>query len=1709
MLLFSTICTVGYSNTTFSAEFPILKTVSENTYLNPTFEGFSMSIEQVDANVGDQICLDLTVTGFMDILGAQFSLSYDPAVLQFVSVGNFGLPGLTETLFGLPVTNGTTPGVISLSWFDNSLNGVNLDDGSVIFEVCFDVIATGDGAVAFSNSPTAIEVTDANEQIVQGVTTNDGGDSDVGNNGGGNNGGGNNGGGNNGGGNNGGGNNGGGNNGGGNNGGDNGCGGTPDGFTLNIENVSGNTGDQVCLDITAQNFNQILGVQFGLSYDPAVLEFVSVGNFNLPGLTESLFGLPAPHPNAGLPAGNISLSWFDGSLSSVDLPDCTVLFEVCFNIIGDVSVTTSVDFVNSPAIEVTDVNEQTVPSTTNDGEVVVNGGGNSGGGDLQINISSGTIPRGDEICLDVTVDNFSDIIGVQFSLAYDPGQLEFVSIGNFGLPGLTINNFGTPGPNGTSPGQVSLTWTDQTFNGVDLADGTVLFQVCFNAIGTPGTNAPVTFSNSPTNLEITDSGEQIVNPVNTQNGAVQIEMGAIEGFVLFASDETVCPDDNNGEFCIQISTQDFTNLIGVQFSMDYNPAELQFLSVGNLNLTDLTIDRFGTPTSTDPTQPGKISLAWFDQSVSGVTVPDGTVIFEICFRTIAGTGTTTNLTFSNSPTSIEASNANEEIIPFNAVGSTITISCAPPLSLSANITDVDCFGESTGAIDLSVSGGSGSFQYSWSFQNANTEDISGLSAGQYTVTVTDQNDGQTAMQTFNVLQPANGISIDNVSITDVSCNGENDGRIDLTVSGGTGTLSYNWAGPGQLPNSPNLTNLGGFDFYRVTITDQSGCQEVSSLLPVNEPGQLSIGVDNIQNVLCAGEASGQIDISINGGTSPFNIDWAGNLTDNLTSQTQLSAGAYSVSVLDARGCTAEFNNINVLDLNTPLQVVSISPVSIDNGNDGAINIVVAGGTGNYNFAWTGPNNFTSIQEDIANLSAEGTYCVVVTDNNGCTEQACADIVQRLKISNFSIDRACVGGTNGGIDIDIVGGQQPFTFDWRDNNNSQVSNNEDLAGVGPGIYGVTVTDANNEQISGSFEVTAFPEIILSANVTPSINGNDGSITLNISGGSPGYTVLWDGGESSSTRTNLSPGEYCVTITDQNNCTVETCFTVPAAPLRVEPTIVDVSCNGDQNGSIRLQITGGVGPYIVVFDDGVEMSSPDGSIIRNNLPPGEYGFTVRDAQNTELPMTAIVDEPNQLQVESITVVHDTEDLGCTGSISINLQGGTQPYSAQWNIAATGLNIVNLCEGMFTPTVRDDNGCTVALGAIEINTFTVGSEVNSVECIDDQNGSINLNITGGVEPYSYAWESGQNTANIENISAGSYRVTVTEQSGNTLIRTFQVGTQSTLEASVEVLSDFNGFGVSCPEGMDGILRGSGTNGQGDLSYEWELDGQMVGVDATLANAQAGEYNLTIIDELGCTAEQIVNLSAPSPIVINAAIKDVSCRGDRDGEIFLTPSGGASNNYTYQWNTEDISNRLSFLTPGTYTVTITDGNNCTNSESFEIMEAQPIKVSIETEPATEDCNGTARAVVTGGIQPYFYEWLNTDTVRNEAFITGLCPGEYFLRVSDAAGCVTEPEVLMGQVEDRRFNCFEERLVITPDGNGQNDEFIIFCIGDFPDNHLEIYNRWGQLVFETDNYDNTWEGRTSGGEELPEGPYYYVLDYTNAEGNLVQTKGSLTIVRE
>jgi gliding motility-associated-like protein len=1630
-----------------------------------SMEGLQLTIESKSVQPNEEFCLSVSVEGFTNLIGMQFSINYDPAALDFVSVGNFNLSGLTAGAFGTPA-NGTSPGVITLAWVEPALNATSVDDGVAIFDLCFKAKDASTSDVDFSSTPTSIEFTDGNEQPVMftgvkgQVVVGDGGSSG----GGGNNGGGSN---------------------------------TTD-FTLSLVDQTVNPGEEICIPVTVQNFNDIIGMQFSINYDPSILEFSSVGSLNLSGLTEGAFGTPVN----GTAPGIITLAWVEPALSPVTLDDGSVIFEVCF-MPRVSSGTTNVVFSGNPtSIEVTNGNEENVPFVGEDAEVIIGDGEGSG---FRLAIADATVRPGSSVCLPVTVRDFIDIIGMQFSINYDPAQLQFDGVSGFNLSGLTEGAFGTPA-NGTDPGVVTMVWVEPALTPITLNNNDTIFEICFTTLGADGSETDVVFSNNPTNIEITDGNEQGV-PFMGSNGTITIDDNVVseDALVLTVSDTTVATGSN---FCVDVTGVKFTDIVGMQFTIEYDPAALEFTEVNNFGVSGMNESQFATPS------PGKITLAWVDPTIEGVTIPDSSTLFSLCFRALANSGSS-EIIFTDTPTDIEVTKkegSSEVMTDFAGMPGTISFLDTPPpnILLPAAITDAVCAENNNpgGAIDIEVENGSGNYTYAWDYQDATTQDLNNIPAGTYSVTVTDTESGLTDTETFTVNGPDAPIVVGSLDVTNVNCFGAASGAIDVMASGGVGQLTYTWNQ--GLPETSSQSGLTAGLGYSFTITDESGCSFQSEVIILDEPGDLEM-MATTTDIQCEGDTDGSISISLSGASPEYNIDWPGELPDNQLSQTGLTNGVYSITITDANNC--EFIREAEVGVISPLSLSNVDITDISNETAGSLDITVAGGSNNLSFNWSGPNGFTSESEDLFGLTATGEYCLTIIDNDGgCSIERCIGIYNAMRFNESEVTNSCATDPTGSVILNISGGEQPYLYEW-----SNGAGTKDLMGVAEGTYSVTVVDNRGLSIERSFNVGAFDPLTLSANVIPVTSNPDntnGTINLIVSGGLPEYTFEWDNGRTTQVLAELGTGEYCVTVTDRTGCQVEDCINVEyvPTPLSVSPIFENISCSGQQDGSLSLAITGGLSPYIVTFSDGTMTTNNNGLVVKNNQGPGELNYIVEDGTGEQVNGSVVFTEPEPLIITDFEVLHDTEDPGCTGSIELAITGGTPNYMVQWNSPNMGANIINLCAGEFSPTVIDANGCIATLeNPIVVTMFSVDAIVTNADCQDSANGQIDLEVAGGDNPYSYVWknEVGQTISQEEDpadLAPGMYTVSITESSGNVLVRQIEVFASSSLDVEIDVQSNFNGFAVSCPDANDGAVSATAINGSGTYTYEWVRDDVMISMDANLTNAGPGIYELTAIDGNGCSITKQITLTSPPRVNLNASTRDVSCNGARDGEVVIIASGGGGSSFTYDWSNGAQGARVSFLPKGEFSVTVTDQNNCSVSGTYNIDEPEPLAVEVETTPANEGCNGTATAMVSGGTAPYTYVW--NAGLSNEATQTNLCAGEYNVIVRDANGCSNDEAPALLSIKDRTFPCIESSVVITPDGDGLNEVFMINCIEELSNNTVQIYNRWGQLVYERDDYDNTWNGVTTNGDELPDGPYYYIIEWGPITERQ-QVKGSISVLRE
>ena len=807
------------------------------------------------------------------------------------------------------------------------------------------------------------------------------------------------------------------------------------------------------------------------------------------------------------------------------------------------------------------------------------------------------------------------------------------------------------------------------------------------------------------------------------------------------------------------------------------------------------------------------------------------------------------------------------------------------LKVVATMTATTC-GLNNGSAVAIVSGGTGPYTYLWS-NGATTSSISNLAAGSYTVVVTDKN-GCTATFTSTIATSTN-VTV-NVSSTNAAC-GVNNGTATATASGGTAPYTYTWSNGGT---TASISGLGA-GTYTVVVTDSKGCSVTRAVIVTSTSG-LSVSISS-SNLKCNGDNNGTATANVTGGTSPFTYLWSNGATTSSISN--LVAGVYSVSVTDKNGCSASAT----VTITQPTRLVlSITSTATSCGGiNGTVTVSASGGTSPYSYAWS--NGATTAS--VSNLAA-GNYNVVVTDANGCKATASVTVSAstNLTVSVAGVNAAC-GANNGTATATIIGGTAPFTYLWNTGATSA-----SISGLGAGTYSVVVTDKNGCTGTASVVITASSSITVSISKTnATCNGNNtGSATATASGGTAPYTYVWSNGATTATISNLVAGIYSVTATDKNGCTA-TASTIVAQPAAVILTTssTPTSC-GSSNGSASVVAVGGTAPYKYAWSNGATTASI------SNLASGTYTIVVTDANGCTGTATVVVAASTGLSV-SITGVNASCGAS-NGSATVSVSGGTAPFTYSWSNGATTAAITGLGAGTFTVSVTDKNGCTgrASVTIVASPGITIAVTKTNVLCNGDANGTATATVTGGTPPITYLWNNGATTATISNLAVGIYSVTATDKNG------CSASGQVIVAQPAKLTLALTSTPATCLS--TGTATVTATGGTSPYTYLWSNGA----TTATVSNLAGGNYNVTVTDKNGCKATGSVTVAAniATNLVCSVTItRQISAINANDGEVKVTATGGTAP-YTYLWSNGKTTATISFLSPGTYSVTVTDNNGC-----------------------------------------------------------------------------------------------------------------------------------------------------------------------------------------
>jgi len=892
-------------------------------------------------------------------------------------------------------------------------------------------------------------------------------------------------------------------------------------------------------------------------------------------------------------------------------------------------------------------------------------------------------------------------------------------------------------------------------------------------------------------------------------------------------------------------------------------------------------------------------------------------------------------------------------------------------------------------------------------------------------------------------------------------------------------------------------------FFKITATAQGLCPS-----GVETPIEVKVHPLPLQHLLmpkpltCEGGSDAILSAVLARGTGPYFVVWDGSryhqeytTSAPFTNATQVKQGQFSVQVMDLFGCkNSDTTVVSGARLDSWLYPIekpgSIFNTTCPESADGELWVMETGnstGTAPFKYSIVYNDTLTVVSDTLLTKNVwqehynlrSGNYKLYMTDANGCT--------------------------NGDpYEIPIVAPDTiKIEFDKK---------------VYPGGYNITCK-----------------------------NKNDGSVEVKTAtGGNGGYTYKWSaavGNLTVSTTTSLldsvPAGKYYLRTTDRFLCIKldSVTLTEPSGMQLAGSELsishdgnTNISCFGGDDGYIKLNITGGSGnnTYSWISTNGYTGSDKD----IFNLRSGNYTATVTDQTGCVLRLlpgstfpSFNLTEPAQLNLTSTTSSSNdgAYNINCnggrTGWINITVTGGSSGnYKYIWS-TTDGSGIINgqkdqssLTAGTYNLSVTDSNNCVISKVITLTQPAPIATQLlaTNVTCwpAGFNNGSINLTASGGVAPYTYLWSNGAVTKDILNLTQGLYSVTVTYNGSCTKKDSVRINLPPPLNYT-KSLSDYNGYNISCNGMANGSINVTTTSGVAPFIYTWAGPAGFTASTQNISNLKAGRYVLSIIDKNNCTATEIITLIEPEKLgmIFNLSEStaggfNINCSGDNTGFIGIEPLNQVKS-VDYLWADGIFGKTRMNLTAGSYTVIITDSNNCLASSTITLTEPDSIKLKFDiTQPQCPDKpDGEIRLNVTGGVRGTEYTYLWSDNSTNPT-ISNILRGYYKVRVKDMNGCSIRDSVI---IEPRNETCLIIPNAISANGDLINDEWNIKEKELYPEMEVIIFNRWGETVWRSEKgYARPWDG-TSNGAPLPIDSYHYIIDLHNGSRPLI---GNVTIVR-
>ncbi|MCC6461753.1 MAG: gliding motility-associated C-terminal domain-containing protein [Saprospiraceae bacterium] len=1224
-------------------------------------------------------------------------------------------------------------------------------------------------------------------------------------------------------------------------------------------------------------------------------------------------------------------------------------------------------------------------------------------------------PPGSQICVPLSSTNFTNIVGSSFSINWDPTVLQYVSIQNLNPQLGQINVNTLFNEQNTPQGFLGFVYSDFSGTGASIPSGQTMFDMCFLVLGPLDSCSTLDIGSFPSIVTMDNATEQLSVTVDT--GAVCANL--IPLVVNFYVDNPNC---NNTASIGAIITGGSPN---------YDVSWRLLPSGAPLSVTALLPDTI----LTNP-------------------LPEGD--WEVCVTDGAGTMVCDTLTIS---------------IP--SLGATLGIVQLP-----------SCFGSTDGIVEAQVSidgilvpsPAPANYTFAWT-GGATSQQLTDVAAGNYTVVVTDTMTGCTALASGTLSQPADLSS--NIQLTPASCNGVPDGCITSTASGGTpfpgGEYFYSWEFSPNLSGTPLFTDESGNgapDFtmcdkpagiYFLTVTDGNGCTKVFPDVVLTNLRNVHLDTLAIVNPSCFGTATGSVEAQLNAEPAFVNGDylffWAPGPfpqvnTGNTSEYTMLPAGMYGVVAIEVTtGCsdTASFKLVD-----PPAVAATTTQVNptCQNQTSGSINVTASGGTGSgYTYVWTSVPPVAIGNTPTPTGLAAGTYTVVVTDANGCSTTTSTQLNLPAPPAIADIDSTSVKcGADGTL---TVTAPTAVSFAWTTLSGQPVGTTAQVTGLPGDTYIITIRDAQNcinmDTVTLAPVLPAFfADTLLQQ---PKCAGDmDGSIAIDVQGGTQPYQYNWSGGQNTSVLFPISAGTYTVTVTDGNLCTTVGTFVLTnPAPIAVAyNNIVGASCPNTCDGQVILVAYYNSNPPVFA---NFNFQWEDGSVdsIRTDLCAGYNTVTITDPQKG----CSKVDSLLITSPTAMTASFDTIPATCfgdsDGEATVMVSGGSPNpvYSYNWSSGGMLAHVTGLDAGQYTLTVTDNgSGCTQVFttNVTQPNEVIVQKDLllsENIGCFGEKTGKLEVTSTGGNPgPFTFNWSDGTNNLGMGNpltdLGAGEYFVTATDSKGCTgtlpnLILSDPPPVQGTIDPFEPLL---------CNGDETIIMIGTITGGAGE-PYQYSLDFGVY-LDPTIPiSVGGGVHYITYQDRQGCEYTDTITIPEPDEIFVTFDPNEVEIElGDTTFQLLPIVTGAVVDSFT--WTHPEL-----------------------------------LRTPADFEPYAQTFETTTYTIV----------------------------------VSDEKGCTASGTITVNIDPNR--NVYVPNVFHPGNPKGINDHFNpIVGLGVEKVNYMRIYDRWGTQMYEREeffpdnnNFAEGWDGRYKGDYVNP-AVFIYVIEVSFLDGRVLLYRGDVTVIR-